>query len=184
MSDYLSDDAVAHLVYLHGGELVGRTRLQKSGYFLERCGIGWGFDFEYHNYGPYSVDLAYAADLGVRNHKLTAEDRPSGYGIPFTIYRASENAGAAAGDYRDSERRELLSILRNAKPVPLELAATFEFLRQRHARRSASPTSESVWAEVRRLKPTKGSEDNIAEAVAVLKGLGPRLDPARCTLSK
>ena len=44
-----------------GGSIAGRTRLQKSAYFLEVGGVGAGFDFSYHYYGPYSEELATAA---------------------------------------------------------------------------------------------------------------------------
>ena len=40
--------------------LVGRTRFQKTAYFLEAAGVGYGFDFSYHYYGPYSEELAVA----------------------------------------------------------------------------------------------------------------------------
>ena len=43
---------VAKVIELNGGELIGRTRLQKTFYFLERLGVGFGFDFQYHHYGP------------------------------------------------------------------------------------------------------------------------------------
>ena len=52
-----------------GGELVGRTRLQKVAYLAQLAGFGDDFDFEYRHYGPFSEDLAagieIAALLGV-----------------------------------------------------------------------------------------------------------------------
>src|SRR3954454_4655154 len=44
-----------------GGSIVGRTRLQKIGFFLEAAGVGEGFPFRYKHYGPYSEQLAAAS---------------------------------------------------------------------------------------------------------------------------
>ena len=48
-----------------GGEIVGRTRLQKTAYLLEVTGLGSGVYFAYRHYGPYSEDLALSAARGV-----------------------------------------------------------------------------------------------------------------------
>jgi hypothetical protein len=46
---------VVRLVRSNGGSLVGDTRLQKSAYFLEKLGAGFGFPFSYHHYGPSAM---------------------------------------------------------------------------------------------------------------------------------
>ena len=51
-------ELAVNLIALHGGQVVGRTRLQKRTYLLHRCGGDFGLNFVYHHYGPYSFDLA------------------------------------------------------------------------------------------------------------------------------
>jgi len=51
------EDKVAAVVDAAGGTLVSRVRLQKTVYLLDQLGLGSGFEFEYHHYGPYSRDL-------------------------------------------------------------------------------------------------------------------------------
>lgn len=46
-----------------GGRIVGRTRLQKIGFFLEAAGLGAGFPFKYKHYGPYSEELSAASQF-------------------------------------------------------------------------------------------------------------------------
>ena len=42
-------DKVAEIIRAAGGEIVGRTRLQKVAYLLELAGLGHGFRFEYRS---------------------------------------------------------------------------------------------------------------------------------------
>ncbi len=53
-----AEDIVVNLITMHGGELVGRTRLQKGAYLLHCCGANFGLPFVYHHYGQYSFNLA------------------------------------------------------------------------------------------------------------------------------
>jgi hypothetical protein len=55
-------NTVRRIVKLNGGRLTGKTRLQKSAYFLESYDVGFGLEFEYHHYGPYSEELASLAE--------------------------------------------------------------------------------------------------------------------------
>jgi len=41
-----------HLLKAADGELVGKVRLQKTVYLLDQIGMGSGFTYEYHHYGP------------------------------------------------------------------------------------------------------------------------------------
>ncbi len=51
------EQIVAAVVAAARGPLIGRVRLQKTVYLLDRVGLNSGFDYEYHHYGPYSRDL-------------------------------------------------------------------------------------------------------------------------------
>jgi len=43
------EDIVVGIVALNAGRLVGKTRLQKTAYLLEKCGMNAEFNFGYHN---------------------------------------------------------------------------------------------------------------------------------------
>jgi uncharacterized protein YwgA len=147
---------VARIVQLNGGRLIGKTRLQKSAYFLEALGIGFGFDFDYHHYGPYSEELA---QLG---------DDARSLGFLKEIWQTSQDGAEYAiltdtGSYKDKEeaidkdRRRVLGLLRDFSAVELELAATAHFLMQREH-------SDQAWIETRERKFSKISEERLARA--------------------
>ena len=62
MADLSEAQKAAEIVRDAGGHIVGRTRLQKIAYLLEITGLGAGFPFRYKHYGPYSEQLADAAE--------------------------------------------------------------------------------------------------------------------------
>ena len=119
--------SVARIIQLNGGRLIGKTRLQKSAYFLEAFGMGFGFDFEYHHYGPYSEELAQLGDdaqaLGfLKEFWQTSQD-----GAEYAIFT---DTGSYKGDEEaiDQKRRKALRLLRDYSAVELEVAATAHFL--------------------------------------------------------
>ena len=42
------EDIVAAILSAAGGRMIGRVRLQKTAYLLERLGLGSKFGFDYH----------------------------------------------------------------------------------------------------------------------------------------
>lgn len=151
--------AAAELVQDAGGEIVGKTRIQKAAFFLECMGLGSGLNFYYKHFGPYSDDLAnglhYARELGL----TTEEDKKAAWGGVYTIFRN----GAAAEDAGNEGRKKVLAIARNANPVALELAATALFL--------AKEAEAEPWTEVRNLKPTKATNENLKLAKQIYASL-------------
>lgn len=153
-------DAVAQIVSLNGGDLKGRTRLQKSFYFLEALDLGFDFDFQYYHYGPYSEELAEAVQDSVALG-LVSQDWGQG-SYPFAVYRSKE--GTPASDV-DGARVRTLTILNKYNAVALELAATADYL-------ATSGYGDKAWDETRVRKPTKASNENVAAAKQLLTELG------------
>src|SRR6266568_1976340 len=59
---YEGEKLIAEVTHAASGRIVGRVRLQKMFYLLDKLGLESGFDYEYHYYGPYSAALSDAVD--------------------------------------------------------------------------------------------------------------------------
>lgn len=154
-----SVSAVAGLVHLNGGKLVGKTRLQKSVYLLKLCGVDLGFDFDYHHYGPYSEDLSIAARDAEILGNLDVEWRNS-YGNEYAIF--TSKCSAHLPD--ETKIRNALTIMGGYDATVLELAATADFL-------SKNGYSSDPWTETARRKATKITADRVAKSKKLLNEL-------------
>ena len=161
------EDAVVGVVALNGGEIVGRTRLQKTTYLLERSGLAVGFKYIYHNYGPFSVDVADAADLAMYGERLSVEKQFGQYGVPYFTFNTDEDAPNEVGDLTADEVRTRLATMRPYSSLVLELAATIAYLQERKGM-----TPEEAEREVRLLKPAKATDEFVAKARELLGVLG------------
>jgi hypothetical protein len=83
--------AAAAIIRDAGGRIVGRTKLQKIGFFLEAAGLGGGFPFQYKHYGPYSEQLAFGSQHAAALRLISENETPSGWGaltrFLFQTYR-------------------------------------------------------------------------------------------------
>ncbi len=153
-------DTVAELVALNGGRLVGRTRLQKSVYLLQACGINLGFDFDYHHYGPYSEELASAARDAEALGMVDVEWKNS-YGNDYAVFRSN----VAVSDFPNFDNAaEVLRILSKYEATVLELAATADFLRK-------NGYENDPWEEVKRRKASKVTAQRLDQSRALLNEL-------------
>ena len=143
---------VADIVASAGGKIVGRTRLQKIGYLLERAGLGDGFEFEYRHYGPFSDALASAAHNAAILDFIDEEECQATWGGTYSIFTSRNNPTDAG-----STARQTLAVLAAASDaVELELAATAAFL--------SDKGFDDPWAETSRRKPEKASVERIARS--------------------
>ncbi len=130
-----------------GGEVVGKTRLQKMAYLLEISGLGCGFSFEYRHYGPYSEDLADGLESAQFSNLLIEEEHTAKWGGSYSIFKTISKAPETE---ISSARRTILELGMKANPISLELAATAAFL--------AKEEEDSPWAETERRKPEKAKK--------------------------
>lgn len=154
---------VLHIVDLNGGELVGRTRLQKSLYFLESRGLGFGFDFEYHHYGPFSDDLAIATEDAIALNLISQEKRMGNRIHPYSIFRSITKSNLIC-ENEDEPRKKLLAILSSYDAISLELAATADFLEN-------AGFAERAWEETKLRKASKATPERISNARKLLQEL-------------
>jgi uncharacterized protein YwgA len=103
MSDLV--EQVAGLVRLNGQEMVGKTRLQKTVYLLEAKGLGFGIEFDYHKHGPYSAEVAFAAEDAEAIGLLRTEDRLGFYQIPYTVFHVTEQNASTLARCSDTRQR-------------------------------------------------------------------------------
>lgn len=78
-------------LFLLMGKIVGRTKLQKIVYLLQReQNISHGVNFEIYFYGPFSRDLNAEVDLLVREQMIVSEEGITRSGDRFFEYSISE----------------------------------------------------------------------------------------------
>lgn len=142
----------AEIVRDAGGHIVGRTRLQKIAYILEAAGLGGGFPFRYKHYGPFSEQLADAAQTARIIGMLQEHETPTTWGGLYSTYRSM-----LPPDSRTPEaRRRLAQELVDVDAVELELAATALFLACEHF--------QDPWSETARRKPDKADSGRLQRA--------------------
>jgi uncharacterized protein len=139
--DYAQE--AAGIVRDAGGSIVGRTRLQKIGYFLEAVGLGAGFPFLYKHYGPYSELLAGAIQEADALRLISETEMVANWGGLYSIFDSKLPPEGSV----DPARKQLAQEMVKADAVELELAATAAFL--------AHEGVIDPWRETERRKPEK-----------------------------
>ena len=155
----MKPELVESIVRDAGGQIVGRTRLQKIAYLLDVVGFNDGFRFAYKHYGPYSEGVATSAMVGSLLGNLTEVERQATWGGTYSIY----SVDGQPDDDVPPGRRQLASEAAKADSVALELAATAVFL--------AREGYEDPWAETARRKPEKVMGGRLEQAKALLTEL-------------
>lgn len=142
---------VAQVIRDAGGEIVGRTRLQKTVYLLALAGFETRFRFGYKHYGPYSEELAEAADLAAAFDLITEHEQGASWGGTYSIYIAPAGERSA-----QRNRVQLAREAARSDAVLLELAATAAYL--------AQEGKPQPWAETARRKPDKAANGRLDRA--------------------
>jgi uncharacterized protein YwgA len=151
--------AAARLIQDAGGELVGRTRLQKIAFLLEIAGFGDGFSFEYRHYGPFSEDLAQAIEIAAALGKVLEEEKVADWGGKYSIYRINADV------FERNRTRELfVQTSKNIDAIELELAATAAYIYM--FENGIRFNDMNPWQETKNRKPAKASEVRLKRAAA------------------
>jgi len=134
-----------------GGEIVGRTKLQKTVYLLTLAGFDARFRFGYKHYGPFSEELADAADLAAAFDLISERQLETSWGGTYSIYTAP-----AGEPSPQPSRIRLTQEAARSDAVLLELAATAAYL--------AQEGKPQPWAETARRKPDKAADGRLDRA--------------------
>ena len=158
----IDPQSAVNIVQLNGGKIVGKTRLQKTFYFLEIYNLGLGLDFQYHHYGPYSEELSLAIDDALALKELSLEWK-IGTNAPYAVFSATAQHAEEKSPLNDN-RAKILSVLDNYDSISLELAATADFL-------SRVGYEADPWSETKIRKSTKATDDKVEKAKRLLSDL-------------
>jgi hypothetical protein len=142
---------VAQVIRDAGGEIVGRTKLQKTVYLLTLAGFEDRFRFGYKHYGPFSEELADAADLAAAFDVISERQQQAAWGGTYSVYSAPPGEPSA-----QPSRIRLTQASTQSDAVLLELAATAAYL--------AEEGKPQPWAETARRKPDKAADDRLGRA--------------------
>ena len=162
-------ELVVKLIALHGGKVVGRTRLQKRTYLLHRCGGDFGLNFVYHHYGPYSFDLADGWTDARAEGLIEINEMPGRYGVPYATFGLKEPFAEPEriGNLAVKDARRLRAILDcEASDIVLEIAATIVFLRDEGGYK------EQAIEETKDRKPLKATDQRVSRAQSLICELG------------
>lgn len=155
MSNVVEKSSVADIVRTAGGQIVGRTRLQKVAYLLQVVGYPSEFPFEYYHYGPYSEELADKARVEDAFDELVEREEVAGWGGRYSVFSAE---GEASEEFKKFS--EFAKAAANGNAIDLELAATAAFL-------AIEGRSEDPWTETARRKPEKAVGGHLEAAKAL-----------------
>ena len=157
-------DYVAALIRLADGQIVGKTRLQKFAYLLEAKGIGFGIDFDYHNFGPFSAELAFAVDDAESLGYITTEEHPGYHSVPYTIFKSTDEAPELDDEDQSEAISEALGVMSEFSALVLELAATAVYLRE-------NGFPQTFWPEVKKRKALKATSQGLEAAKELIEKL-------------
>jgi uncharacterized protein len=107
------------------GKVIGRTRLQKTIYLLQRSGLPTDFHYSLHFYGPYSEGLNTGVRL-VEQFDLVKVELLPGTENEYYTFEAKPDAALTEIE----QFRTAIEKIQGAESVPLELAATYDAFRQ------------------------------------------------------
>lgn len=164
---------IVALLKAAGGQIVGRVRLQKAAYLLDRLGMESGFHFDYHHYGPFSRDLDNAiADAEAFGFVEQEFGRRQVDGARYSIFKLTAEEfeyPEKIGQLNEAALEGYLQTFAETNVTVLELAATANWLAEEEQR--------DDWQEaLHRRKGPKVDGGRLDRALALLRDVG--LPPA------
>lgn len=165
MAGYDLHEKASAIVHDAGGQLVGRTRLQKVTYLAQLAGFAGDFPFEYRHYGPYSEELAEAMDIAAGLHLVEEEERETEWGGWYSIYNVEPSNLSPS----DADRAQFVAAAAKIGAIELELAATAAFLYAEE--RIGQDGKGDPWKEAAKRKPKKANDGRLRRAKAAYKKL-------------
>lgn len=164
--------AAARIIQDAGGELVGRTRLQKLAYLCQLAGFGEEFNFEYYHFGPFSEDLARGMEIATALGQVDEDERRTDWGGSYSVYSLRLPCQPS-----DDLRAHFLDRAKRLSAIELELAATAAFLFAVEGVGRIAPGNP--WHETEARKPEKARNGRLARAAEAYAALQQISTPKR-----
>ena len=128
------EDLAVDLVKLADGELVGRSRLQWTAYLMDRSGGGFGLEYRYEDYGPFSVALEEGWKDAKTAGRLAVEERAGRHGVRYAVSTLGEREVSkeidTLGELSAHEAQTRWNKMAERSINILELTAAMVYLRQ------------------------------------------------------
>lgn len=159
MTDLENRQRAAAIVSDAGGQVVGRTRLQKIACLRKLAGFDDGFIFEYRHYGPYCEELSDAIRMADAFGLVSEKICQANWGGTYSVYTATPQQDDASASLRTSFTKAAAEI----DSIELELAATAAYL--------ASEGCADPWEETARRKPEKAEDGRLDKAKSAYRKL-------------
>lgn len=144
------------------GQISGKKRLQKLAKLLELSGLNIEAEFEILHYGPYSRELAQAAEFLVLTGQIEESSEPVGVYRTYQSVYSLPDAGNSV--FRLSKKyRDILRKLNEYSTVELEVAATIG-----HFQTNEGLSYKTAVEETKFMKPTKAIRPVLDKAKNIL----------------
>ncbi len=143
----------------------GRKRLQKMSYFAVETGTDADVRFFLHDYGPFSADVANAADLLTFLGDVSEQDVPLGRTKKYSkLYHLKDPT--AVPDRLPENSAKALRILDEFSTIELEIASTISFFI------SKGMNETNAVEATKKLKPSKSQPKIVSRAKEALSKVG------------
>ncbi len=152
---------IASLIAAHPNhKLVGRTRLQKELYLLQRLGMPSDYDYVMYHYGPYSEGVQ--ADLRLLEKlDIVTESEIAMNGKNWSEFKTEVDAYLTEME----QFNDVIQQLDKTETTVLELAATYDAFCQ------LGLSDERAMSALLRKKAEKCTDENVQNALNLLKEL-------------
>ncbi|RIW31608.1 hypothetical protein D3H55_15045 [Bacillus salacetis] len=151
------------------GPIKGKKAFQKIFYFLTENGIPTGLTYSLYHYGPYSSKL----DTLTEQFELNGAIKLIQKGIGYELIQG-DKVDDILSENKDEKTKDIDFILDNLpldNPLQLELLSTTHYAAKVQKEIYDETDIEEVVKEVKRIKKSKFTEDNIKWSYEYLQNL-------------
>ncbi len=162
---HAEDFVLAIIAALPDRKIKGKKRLQKLAFLLKTAGARCDARFDIRDYGPFSREIAAAAQSLSLKGRVEEREEPIGASSTFvTVYKMQANTNGAIRPLPEKYTR-MLRRLDSFPTVDLEVAATYQFFL------SAGLTAQSARKRTVELKPVKASAQVMRNVPKILESV-------------
>lgn len=153
---------------------IGKKKLQKLCYLIERRGVDLHLDYSIHFYGPYSEKLDTALHILDSNGVLKIDTSGATHVIKISSgYKARYAVNVLEGGFTESENQEVDFVLTKfggRKPMDLEAITTLDYVAKVLVR--GNREDKDIVKKVKEIKGDKFTDPVLFKDLQILKDYG------------